>query len=197
MNSEKLRKRLWAEADKINDEGIKSFTQEALALVHESFFIVPSSSTGKYHPKREIDNGGLAYHTLTVLKVFEEFERNELLAGTMTSEEKDICRAAIILHDSCKNGRSFESKWTLHSHPLLVKDMVDIICKPEQFELIMKAIASHSGPWTQSLDKYGAPRPGEPTLPLPKSRVEKIVHLCDYVGSRSFIDMDLGDFSDV
>ena len=53
----------------------------------------------------------------------------------------------------------------------------------EELDKACNAVASHMGPWNTS--NYS-----DVVLPVPKAPIEKFVHMCDYLASRRFINLD-------
>ncbi|MCD3326841.1 hypothetical protein G8V02_07945, partial [Clostridium botulinum D/C] len=49
---------------------------------------------------------------------------------------------------------------------------------------IVKAIRSHMGEWNKDY------RTKKEVLPLPKTRIERFVHMCDYLASRKSINIE-------
>ena len=54
----------------------------------------------------------------------------------------------------------------------------------------MDVIASHMGPWTKDYN-------GNEVLPPPKTKYQNFVHMCDYLASRKFINLEFDDNNDV
>lgn len=145
--------------NQIKSPEVKNIVKKGLAECPEEFYTMAASTTGKYHPKFALGEGGLIRHTL----------------------------AALILHDSVKKGTG-KSKYTLFEHPIFAAEMVERISKElydETFNEVYKEkghyiaclIASHMGQWNVNL--YS-----KTILPKPKTATQKFVHLCDYLASR-------------
>lgn len=166
--------------DKISNSEIKQLVLNVIPHIPEYFYSIPSSSTGKYHPRDENAVGGLVRHTLRTIKVAEEMSR----MYDLTEQELDLAYAALILHDSCKNG-SLYSDYTVFNHPLLAAKLF-ANCntsfythkQKKAYKIIYKLIASHMGRWNVD------PRDRKVKLPKPKTKLEKFVHECDYIASR-------------
>lgn len=180
------------EIEDITSEVHKEILKEALSKVPTYFFIVPASSSGKYHPKSSLGIGGLLRHVRSVFAVSEDLLRNPLFAP-FTEDEKNDIRVAIILHDSAKQGLTDNPVHTLTEHPILVRqgmyptklseldpgNQIDSI-----WDDICTIIESHMGVW--NTDKEG-----NVVLPVPQTPVQKFMHLCDYIASRKIIDVDI------
>ena len=57
----------------------------------------------------------------------------------------------------------------------------------EQVKDIQRLILSHMGQWNKDKE-------GNEILPKPEKEDEKFVHLCDYLASRRFIEMNMEEF---
>lgn len=182
----------------IKNQDIRDITEELIKDIPDYFFEIPASSTGKYHPNYALGKGGLVRHTKAVvlfaniLSIPNPFN--------FTSEELDICYAALILHDSRKSGISDEAKsqYSRFDHPLLAANAVknyfnfteEFLSVDEQAKQIQticnnisNAIASHMGQWNTSSYNPNI------ILPLPETNIQKFVHMCDYLASRKELDI--------
>ena len=61
------------------------------------------------------------------------------------------------------------------------KDRINLT--DEELDLFSKCVEAHMGPWNTS--SYS-----DVVLPVPKAPIEKFVHMCDYLASRRFINLD-------
>ncbi|WP_039240951.1 HD domain-containing protein [Clostridium botulinum] len=176
------------EINSINDPNIKQFTIKALESLPDYFWEVPASSTGKYHPKYALGEGGLVRHTKGAVKIALELFNNHTVQD-FTSIQKDIIISALLLHDGCKSGIE-KSKYTQTEHPLIVADYIynneniNKLVSPEILTEIVKAIRSHMGEWNKDY------RTKREVLPTPKTRIERFVHMCDYLASRKSINIE-------
>lgn len=97
--------------------------------------------------------------------------------------------SALLLHDGCKSGIE-QSRYTQTEHPLIVADYIykndeiNKLINQEILEQILKAIRSHMGEWNKD---YKTKRE---VLPKPKTRMERFVHMCDYLASRKSINIE-------
>lgn len=168
----------------------ESYSIDARYLVDslpDYFFEVPASSTGKYHPKFALGDGGLVRHTKVAVRIAYELLNNPLIGGKYTDREKDLMIIALILHDGLKSGKE-KSEYTKVEHPLYVsahiKDNMDnLSMDDEDIEFICDVIESHMGPWNKDFD-------GNEVLPVPKTKYQNFVHMCDYLASRKFINVE-------
>lgn len=152
------------------------------------FFEEAASTTGKYHPKFSLGVGGLVRHTKVAVRLGYELLNNPCIGGKYTEREKDLMLIALTLHDGLKCGYPKE-KYTKATHPLLVCDHIkaqkeQLNMKEEEVEFICHVISSHMGPW--NTDYYTK----EEILPKPKDKYQNFVHMCDYLASRKFLQVE-------
>lgn len=175
---------------KIQNPEIMEFTKQGLLKLPEYFWEIQASSTGKYHPSYALGTGGLIRHTKAALLIAEELFNNPLLYQ-FTDVEKDIIRSAIHLHDGVKHGIN-GSSYTVSTHPLDVVNLlknseVNNLISSEISNLIYGCIKSHMGPWNTDYSTK------EEVLPVPTTKLQKFVHLCDYLASRKILEVVLND----
>ena len=170
----------------IKDKNIRKFTCKILIKLPDYFFIIPASSTGKYHPKHCLGKGGLVRHVKAAVKIANIMFRDECTAP-FNDIEKDIIISSLILHDGIKNGLN-GSQWTDEQHPNLIAEFIkenyDETLDKEIIDKIIGCVRSHSGPW--NLNKSGVEM-----FPRPESTMEQFVHLADYISSRREITINL------
>ena len=183
MNSEIFKKELLC----IEDEDVRKFTETALNNLPQYFFEVAASSTGKYHPKYALGDGGLVRHTKAAVRF-----ANHLLTIEQNKQEFDLVErsciiAAIILHDGWKHGDK-GSSFTTHEHPMVCSGWIiaapflDGIVNEETRNLIASAVASHMG-------EFNTTKRSSAILPKPETNIQKFVHMCDYLASRKDIEV--------
>lgn len=152
------------------------------------FFYIAPSSTGKYHPKFDHGFGGLVRHVVMAMKIAMDLIRADFMGKVYTQEDIDIILIALLFHDAVKDGDPYVG-YTTHEHPLdsarfcflnVVRDTP--ICDP-----VLQAISSHMGRWTISSKS-------DMELPKPKSEIDHLVHMADFMASRTYIiyDPELG-----
>ena len=173
-----------------NKDYIESF-KTLIELIPDYFFEVPASSTGKYHPKFSLGDGGLLRHTKAAVRIAYELLNDPCIGGKYTSNEKDLMLIALTMHDSVKSGIPKE-EYTRFDHPLLAAKLIEenkskLSFKDEEIDLIKRVIASHMGPWNTH------PYTKEEVLPIPKDKYENFVHMCDYLASRKFLEVTFKD----
>lgn len=167
------------ELELIQGRYIREQTRLAIEHFPKYFYDVMSSSTGKYHAKGET----LYLHTRRDAILGADIVNLKMLE--LSPVEKDLVIAALIIHDCCKYGMNdTPSEYVLHQHPILASQFVWSVCEPEFAEKIAPLVAAHSGQWTSS--KYS-----QIELPEPKTKLEKIVHLVDYIASRRYVEIKI------
>lgn len=165
----------------IRDEPTRGFVEKMLDKVPQYFFTIPASSTGKYHPAYALGKGGLARHVRSAVWIAIELSRME----DYTPKEVDIIVASLLLHDCLKNGRE-NGGATLTEHPILMSKFIRDEFpdeKPECLDDILSCIETHMGRWTVNYK-------GEKVLKEPETRLQKLVHLADYIASRRQLEFN-------
>lgn len=165
----------------IKNGEIRKMVANVLENVPDYFFTAPASSTGKYHPSFSLGEGGLVRHTKIAVQIAVDLFT---ISPFFTEDEQDCIVGALILHDSCKSGKDNDGGYTKHEHPLLACDLIDEFVEEDNMykEMIKDCIARHMGIW--NTNKYS-----DVILDKPRSRMERYVHMCDYLSSRKFFDM--------
>lgn len=185
------------ELNTFTNEDIKEFAKTLLDDAPGYFYEVAASSTGKYHPKYALGNGGLMRHTKAVVRFYNHLMSIEQNKSMFTDREIDLGRISCMAHDIQKSGteESYIEKsnngekkvFTVFDHPLLAAKYImsykDKYLIEDELKFIAMGIGSHMGEW--NTDK----RNPNITLPKPKTEMQKIVHLADYLASRKDIDV--------
>lgn len=166
------------ELNSIRNVSIRETVRDLLGKVPAYFWTVPASSSGKYHPAYALGDGGLVRHTKAAVK----FCNNLAVIKGFTNIENDLAVAALILHDTLKQGNG-EGQHTVFDHPILAANFVRQNAPKAFATLVAPLIETHMGQWTTS--KYA---PGI-VLRKPSSELEKFVHECDYLASRKDFDV--------
>lgn len=171
------------ECNNINNNKIREVVLNTVLAIPEYFYIVPSSSSGKYHPSDEISEGGLVRHTLKTVKVAKEMAR----MYDLSEYKLELCIAAILLHDCCKNGKKEDSGHTEFLHPKYAAELVieNNFYNKRIAKKIANLVKPHMGRWNTS--KYSPDK----KLPKPKTKLQKFVHLCDYISSRKEFNIEI------
>ena len=53
----------------IKNKNIRKFAIDMVSILPDYFFVVPASSTGKYHPEYSLGEGGLVRHTKSAVLI--------------------------------------------------------------------------------------------------------------------------------
>ena len=185
----------------------KVFAQYCVDHIHPRFFEEAASTTGKYHPQYALGLGGLYRHTCAAVQIAESLMQLDCIKEFLKYNDMpesfghDAVILALIMHDSCKCGKDFESKYTLHDHPIVACNFVaDLLLQAKSegvieaveftdnyVALVCKLIACHMGQWNSC--KWS-----NVTLPVPNTDLKKFVHVCDYLASRKFLLWDYDEY---
>lgn len=186
---------LLEEINMIFDENIRSFVRSILYRA-DSFWAMPSSASGKYHPSDEHCAGGNVLHTKRVVRAANVLADSH----SLPQEEKDIVIAAVLLHDITKytrNGKNGEFKYD-PMHPYTVGIFVEKCQKEDKsyaseyqsstlflsedvVQSILRLVRCHLGPWS----------PVPETTPI--TYLDMIVHVADSVASKLHYIVDGND----
>lgn len=172
------------EINYIKNDVYRSDFKKLINLLPEYFFVVPASSTGKYHPLFARGEGGLYRHTKAVAKITMEMLEIE---DRFTDDDKDILVMAAVMHDGFKYG-VLKEKYTRFDHPLIASSVIMKNSKKMKMDMdklrqLCRIIESHMG-------KYNKDYKGVEVLPLPRNELERFLHRCDYMASRKFININ-------
>ena len=166
----------------IESEDLRDFVRFFFnAYVGEWFFEDGASASGLHHPAFAQGEGGLVRHTRAVEWFCEELLRMSCYAY-MRAEYKDYARVACLLHDTRKYGNgetADKSCYATHGAEaaIAVQQAWFEFFGKDAPELLCMAVRSHMGQWTESKDDR------------PFTNIDRLVHLSDYIASRSFIDI--------
>ena len=149
------------------------------------FYKIPASSSGKYHPLFSLGEGGLVRHVKVALRILEEMFKDEAF-GVYDEYTKDLMRMSLMLHDGFKSGIN-NIGHTCSEHPVIMSDFIlnnkeKLLISENDSKFVSDLIRSHMGPWNK--DKQG-----NVIMPVPKTREETLIHLCDYIASRNFLNV--------
>lgn len=199
VNYERPKYDFKTELDTITTPQLKVFAKWCLDVLPDYFYKVPASSTGKYHPKYALGDGGLVRHTIAAVRIANELFNCHTIQN-FTNEEKDIIRVSLLIHDGVKQGAD-GSGYTTTTHPLevvkwiedkyyevpeetLPDEVLDLMEDGYLWEDISACIKSHMGEWNADY------KTKEEVLPLPESEMQKFTHLCDYLASRKMLEVN-------
>lgn len=174
------------EINLINDDALASFVRSIL-LKAETFWNIPSSFSGKYHPADEHNAGGNVLHTKRVVRVAM------ILADSysLSTDERDVIIAACLLHDVTKGIASKDDSCFEYDpmHPYTVGKFVtkcqlhdkeygndaqstSLFVTEEMAQTVLRLIRCHLGPWSPVPETY------------PITYMDYIVHIADNVASK-------------
>jgi hypothetical protein len=171
----------------IRNPTIKEFATKAVGSLPDYFFVIPASSTGKYHPTYSLGVGGLARHTRSAVRIAIELARMD--EYKFTPDEIDLSIAALLVHDGWKSG-AIQETYTRTDHPEIAaaeikkSESLNMVLPLEQFDVFLRLVARHMGQWNKDY------KTGQELMHKPETLLEKFVHLCDYLASRKCLIMD-------
>ena len=173
------------ELDKIKDDNVRYSTEIILEMLPDYFYKIPASSSGKYHPLFSLGEGGLVRHVKVALRILEEMFRDEVF-GVYDEYTKDLMRMALMLHDGFKSGLN-NIGHTCSEHPVIMSDFIlnnkeNLLISENDSKFVSDLIRSHMGPWNKDKE-------GNVIMPVPKTNEELLIHLCDYIASRNFLNV--------
>lgn len=173
----------------IRDLALREYTEKLLEKVPEYFWKIGASSSTKYHPSYQLGEGGLLRHTEAMCFIAKDLFRAGMF--NFTPREQDLILIAIIFHDAFKNG-NVDSGHTVPEHPILAADFIRFnpdsysYLTSEEINLISDGIETHMGRWNTD-------RENNEIMAKPVTEYQKFIHLCDYIGSRRYLDMDFNN----
>ena len=178
----------------IKNPRIRESANTLVNLLPEYFYHIPASSTGKYHPKYALGDGGLLRHTKVVVRIGYELLSNNSIGQSFTSDEKDLMLLGMMLHDGLKSGL-VQEKYTRYDHPLLAAQFViDNKDKTKltdlEVKLLTNAMESHMGEWNTDYN-------GNEILPKPSNKYQRMVHMCDFLASKKFIEVEFDSLNNI
>lgn len=167
----------------IKNESKRRDLEYLINLLPDYFFTIPASSTGKYHPKFAATQSGLVKHTKAAVRIaYDLFET----VNNFTDDDKDLIIMALVMHDGLKKGIK-EEKYARFDHPLLVSKLImentsNLEMDIEDVRKMCTLIESHMGKW--NTNKYS-----KVELPVPTTEMQRFVHRCDFLASRSYLNI--------
>jgi hypothetical protein len=118
----------------------------------------PTSSTGKYHRKKNGEVPDIAEHVYQML--YSTVKLFKMLNIKTKTTDADKLLFAVVLHDSLKYGRLGTRKHTDYSHDKEAADMIASnketflkLFTEEQFYVLEEAVRFHSGQWSTDVPK--------------------------------------------
>lgn len=173
------------ELDKIKNDNVRYSTEIILEMLPDYFYKIPASSSGKYHPLFSLGEGGLVRHVKVAMRILEEIFKDEAF-GIYDEYKKDLMRMALMLHDGFKSGIN-NIGHTCSEHPVIMSDFIlnnkeKLLISENDSKFVSDLIRSHMGPWNKDKE-------GNVIMPVPKTKEELLIHLCDYIASRNFLNV--------
>ncbi len=182
------------------------FAQEVLEEIPEYFWKEAASSTGNHHPEYALGEGGLARHSLMVYRWLK------MLIEANEQDMRDYVPGMVfasLFHDCCKRGMpdKVDLEHTKFEHPILaakfILDRAERFAKENKsfFEtsiededafkqnvaIAISCIETHMG-------RFNTSSHSDVTLPKPKTPIQFMVHLADYIASRKCTTFDAQAF---
>ena len=156
----------------IKSEKVRNWVRRSLEKAPDYFWEVPASSSGKYHPGFAQGKGGLVRHTRAAVYIALQMFDLE----NFTPLEEDMVIAALILHDTCKHGLE-GADYTVKGHGEVARTLYCAEAPEGSVRWrVGRCIASHMGRWD---------------TPRPSDELEWFVHMCDYLASRKWVDIEM------
>ena len=171
-----------SEMTKIKNDAWRNGCLKLIENIPDYFWTTPASTSGKYHPKCDLGDGGLVRHSIMVSRIAVDLVEAEIFVADLP-KYRDMARIAALFHDAWKLGDGSVNQ-TKFEHPTIAADW--FFCRAKKFmneddaEEITQAIRTHMGKWTTS--KYS-----DATLQKPCTAFEKLIHTADYIASRKYI----------
>ena len=177
--------------DKFETDEMRKYCEDMIEQIPNYIFTIPSSTSLKYHNKTQCQPHGQIFHILMFGEIMNYILGLEYIQDKYYKpRHRDCLRCTAIFHDALKCGLD-GSKHTVHEHPLLAGEWVrnttvehDI--PQETKEYIAHLCERHSGQWVEA-------KRSTTVLPKPETDEAFLVHLCDYLSSRSNLDMIYSD----
>ena len=184
---------------------LKEVLKRVIAVTPSVVFLLPASSSGKYHPSTSHGLSGLLRHQIAAYEIGKSMLRNDTFLNAigldrnkMSREDIEIMLGAILIHDNAKYGTEEHSEEQLNSdnklttngnHPVLIYELFQKAGIREMDEhsitianKLLKLISSHMGQWNTG-------RSIDTPLPTPESPEQIFVHICDYIAGQKMFDI--------
>ena len=187
MNKEEM---FLDELEYIKDEKLQDSLLKIIESLPEYWFHVAASSTGKYHPKYSLGEGGLLRHSKSAMRIGYELLSDPCIGEKYTDREKDLMLMALLVHDGLKLGEK-EERYTRFDHPILmanyiIKNQLQYNLEEDDAKFIADVIKTHMGPWTKDYN-------GNEILERPKTKYQNFVHMCDFLASKKFLQVSFDE----
>ena len=191
MNKEEM---FLDELEYIKDEKLQDSLLKIIESLPEYWFHVAASSTGKYHPKYSLGEGGLLRHSKAAMRIGYELLGNPSIGEKYTEREKDLMLIALLVHDGLKLGEK-EERYTRFDHPILMANFIinnqkKYNLEEEDAKFIADVIKTHMGPWTKDYS-------GNEVLERPKTKYQNFVHMCDFLAAKKFLQVSFDEDNNI
>lgn len=182
------------EINYINNLDLKESLKLIVDKLPDYFFHEAASSTGKYHPKYALGEGGLLRHSKAATKIGLELLNNPLIGSKYSPREKDMLLLSLLVHDGLKRGLT-EEKYTRVDHPILMANFIldnyqTFKLNLEDAKFISDVIKTHMGPYNTDFN-------GNVVLETPKNKYQSFVHMCDYLASRKCLEVPFDENNNI
>lgn len=182
------------EINYINNLDLKESLKLIVDKLPDYFFHEAASSTGKYHPKYALGEGGLLRHSKAATKIGLELLNNPLIGSKYSPREKDMLLLSLLVHDGLKRGLT-EEKYTRVDHPILMANFIldnyqTFKLNLEDAQFISDVIKTHMGPYNTDFN-------GNVVLETPKNKYQSFVHMCDYLASRKCLEVPFDENNNI
>lgn len=176
--------------NKFETDEIRDYCADMIKEIPDYIFTIPSSTSFKYHNKTQCQPHGQIFHILMFAEIMNYVLGLEYVKEKTNERQRDCLRCTPIFHDAIKCGLN-GSQYTVHEHPMLAGEWVrntsvehDVDANTKAY--IARLCESHSGEWTST-------KRSKTVLPKPENDEQFFVHMCDYLASRSNLDMTYSD----
>lgn len=172
-------------------ETMTEYFKDMVAEIPDYIFIIPSSTSGKYHNATQCEKYGQIYHEYMFASILNHRLRLKWNKEKYNSPEiRDCMRCIPVFHDAIKCGWN-GSQYTVQDHPMLAAEwvrttQVEHDISDEYKEMIACMCETHSGEWNKS-------KSGKAIMPEPRNDMEFFIHECDILSSRTDLDMIIPD----
>ena len=158
--------------------GILEFTKAVMDSLPAAFYGGPE------------DPGYTAIHTKMCFAFGEVRINLAHMKEHMQPSDRDIVRAALLLHDGLAYGPDGKSKKIIYTHPMdmatLIRDVKWDNLLPAFFrDEIAQVVETHSGEWGHDPQKKGK------SMPMPKTEKQILVHECITYASKMETTLEL------
>jgi len=167
------------ELNLIKDDELRELTRSYMEeKVAPYFYTIGGALKSIHHPIFDHGEGGLVRHTKAVVMFAEsllELSSYKYLSDTY----KDFVICACIVHDTCKYGVREYAKEEYADHARNAAKSFRLWGESKGYqvsEYLLSAIRCHMGQWSEPEDR-------------PFTTIDRVVHLADYLASRTFIDI--------